>query len=412
MIKILITESQYKSILIYENNKSKQIIEEGPKDWALGIALFASLFTSQLSGQNAKTKKDAVDAVSTKPEAATWAYNIAQTIENNKEFLGKLDDVLKKEGFGGLKGEDAIKDNADKVAKTLQFAAAGKFDEPTEKKGKEYYKGFKLDTVRLPEMNANELAIKIAKYMASGQYALAGLDLKQDVKKIKGDTIGGRKIIFNEANIQVPTENLFETAKYTLNPSAAQDILNQIDSLKNKGYIIDKVIIESSTDKERMVWGKDVELDKDDVTGNKKLAQERANAVRGLIGDNVGNATIDVTIKPDQGETTMEEFRKQSEIIRSKNSTQDQKNTAKQELKKLRDTEKLNRYVDIKILYHTQIDEPMVITPDKYEIIGEKGSCTLIRVSVKKNKPKKGGVFFFGGESFFGVQGINAACGY
>ena len=412
MKKILITEYQYKKIILYEENKSKQIIEEGPKDWALGIALFASLFTSQLSGQNAKAKKDATDAVSTKPEAATWAYNIAQTMEDNKEFLNKFDDVLKRQGFAGLRGEDAIKTNADKVVKTLQAAAAGKFDEPTGKKDREYYKGFKLDTLRLPEMNTDELAVKIAKYMATGQYSLAGLDIKQDIKKIKGDTIGGRKIIFNEADIQIPTENLFETAKYELNPSAAKNILNQIDSLKNKGYIIDKVIIESSTDKERMIWGKDVKLGEDDATGNKKLAQERANAVRNLIGDNVGGATVDVTIKPDQGETTMDEFRAQSEIIKGAKSTPDQKATARQELKRLRAKESKHRYVSIKILYHKQVDEPLKITPDKYEIIGEKGSCTLIRVVVKKHKPKKGGFYFFSGESFRGIPGINDACGY
>jgi hypothetical protein len=175
-------------------------------------------------------------------------------------------------------------------------------------------KGAKLGTVTATSLKSLENKLKQG-------YALKSTDMTQDT--IKGTQ--QQKIVTVQDTVDFEFDNmgnLFDTGGYNLTEDGKQAIKEAIDSVKTQGGRIISVEIESSTDAERFPSL----IDKNDPTGNIKLANLRSESVNNIVSGLVDGAEITSREIPNNGSDVVsaETFKKYANNKDAKQKLEDE----------------------------------------------------------------------------------------
>ena len=239
MKRIILTESQFNSVIKYRSNgllKEQQILEEGYKEWALtGLLTLASI-----------------------------AGLKAQTVPMDSSYIKAAELV-----------HDRLKSNDEELLELFTDAQI--------KLNKENLK--RLKSVKRKDFDEAKLNVYKTKSIASTHAKQRQGFTISDIKITKDTILPDSSIIFIEDSLFFEADNLFKTGEYTLTNEAKNKISNMINLLEVDGKIVDVEII-ASTDTEPI------------SIGNEKLSELRAESVRKLFS---GVDSIDIVTSPNQG---------------------------------------------------------------------------------------------------------------
>jgi len=314
MKKIILTESQFKRLMV--SSKDEKVIEEGVKEILLGAAMLLGV------SMNAQNTKD-----------AETALNNQETIENLNKFIendsARQKLVDKFEGMGVNDVEERLLKNNKKLIQMLN------------KGGSEYDKTTK-------DFSKAEFDAKLKKGMGVIAYEEITKEILEDVVSV--DTT---------IELSVPSNQTFKTGSFELSNTMSDMLETLVNDIKTSGYQIKKITIESSTDTEPIRKF----ISDEDPTGNKKLAQLRANAIKNILGKLTNS--IEVVNKADNGD---------------KNAYS--RNMSPEAREQVRKDNEQYRYVKITVELEKDISTEPIDT--KKEVIGY--TCTLINVKDVEGK--------------------------
>ncbi len=220
---------------------------------------------------------------------------------------------------------------------------------------------------KLKKIDAEDLRVfktkskKLAQTKLKKGYSIAGVNVKKDTVNIIPK---GAKVEMNGSLDLKYGSNAFQTAQYTPSNLVKNELKKVIDSISNLNGEITRVIVESSTDAERIEMS------------NQELAKRRANSIIEFISQNgVDSSVIDEPIlKVEQGKedskTSTGAFEKASNDPR--------------ELDQLRKTTQKYRYVKVIIDFKVTpiIPEPgpttKIVTDIEYTLISKALPTTKI----------------------------------
>ncbi len=362
MKKIKITQEQYNKLIITEQkrlfnnpsdllsesiNKNSELLEEGWKEIVLGVAMLMGL---NLTGQNDLTAKKALSDA-----------NIINQIEATLEDETKIQELI-----GAMK-EKGMADPSSMLAKNAD-EIVNNFNKLSDKE---------KNSAKLNVVTANTLKSLDSKLKQG--YALKSSDISQDT--IKG--VQQQKIVTIKDTVDFEfgnMNNLFDTGGYNLTEDGRQAIKEAIDSVKAQGGRIISVDIESSTDAERFPSL----IDKNDPTGNIKLANLRSESVNNIISGLVDGAEITSREIPNNG----------SDVVSSETFKKYANN--KEAKQKLEDKTAKFRYVKLNIVaeFTQESEEPepkpdKIITKMRFELVKMyEGSNGTIKIGGKTPKFK------------------------
>lgn len=354
MKKIKITKEQYDRLIISEQtriitnqnsllsesvNKNAELLEEGWKEVVLGVAMLMGL---NLTGQNDLNAKKALSDA-----------NVINQIEATLK-----DDTKIQELIGAMK-EKGMADPSSMLAKNAD-EIVNNFNKLSDKE---------KNNAKLTVVTANTLKSLDSKLKQG--YALKSSDISQDT--IKG--VQQQKIVTIKDTVDFEfgnMNNLFDTGGYNLTEDGRQAIKEAIDSVKAQGGRIISVEIESSTDAERFPSL----IDKNDPTGNIKLANLRSESVNNIISGLVDGAEITSREIPNNG----------SDVVSSETFKKYANN--KEAKQKLEDETAKFRYVKLNIVaeFTQESEEPepkpdKIITKMRFELVkmyeGSKGTIKI-----------------------------------
>jgi len=250
--RIKITEQQLSVVINHlKENKDKELIEEGVKEWML-VGLMTLASAAGLKGQTSQVNSDHIKAA--------------------KMVQSKLDSG----------GKEMVKyfDKADIQLNRENLSALLKVDDE------------KIDTFKTKYLGTAKEKIKQG-------YVLKAVDVTSDtlIKELpKGSTI--------DTAIAVDLSgNLFSQGTFDLNPETASQLSDIIETIRMNGGKINYITIESSTDKQRI----SPELENDLIKkikmgGNKGLSTLRYFRVKQhLMSLGIDKSSIRKDIKWDQG---------------------------------------------------------------------------------------------------------------
>jgi len=251
MKKVIITESQFKTIISNQVAGKKEVIEEGIKDWIL-IGLMTLASAAGVKAQSGEVTDNHI-------EAASVVQDRLQS--GDKELVKYFDEA----------DIDLNKENLSKLLKV---------DDEDIKTFKTKYLG-------------------TAKAKLKQGYSLESINVTKDTlvselpPQAKVDTI---------LSIDL-SGNLFGVGEFSLNNETTGELNNIIQTIESNGGTINSIIIESSTDKQRI----SPELDQRLIAsfgkgGNEGLSNLRNNKVKEkLISLGVDDSLINQDVKWEQG---------------------------------------------------------------------------------------------------------------
>ena len=268
--KIKITEHQLSLIVNYINeNKDSELLEEGIKEWMLvGLMTLGSI---------AGVKAQKGDVSSDHIKAAELVQDRLQSGDKELvKYFDKADIDLNQANLQKLLGVDDAK----------------------------------IDTFRTNYY-------KTAKQKIGKGYALKTVNIKRDtlISELPVETK-----LDTTLNVDL-SGNLFDVGKFELNDETVSDLNEILSIIESNGGTINSIIIESSTDKQRLskklkrdvfaILKKmspddkdltdDKEKNKKDLTGNKGLSTLRNNKVKDYLISLGIDAPVNQDIKWDQG---------------------------------------------------------------------------------------------------------------
>lgn len=309
MKKLIITESQYKLIVNYQN-KNKQSLQEGWKEIVLGTAMLLGL---NLSGQN---KLIAQDSIKNK--------DILSQIKNTLES-DKIEDLAQSLEDAGLRNAmNRIENNAKDIET--------KFNKFANDEGLNY----KL-SIKTAE-SEKELKAKLQQGYALKDIKTKKDTVNQDVQKIIEVT--------DTLDVSFGADNFFITAGYQLSEGGLDSVISALNAVKQQGGSVISVNIESSTDTEPIKMG------------NKKLSQLRTNSVKEvIIGQGIDSNNITTTILHDMGES-----------LYSNTMSKEQRLNARKETSKFRYVK-----LTITAIFKSEITDisiaPQIIETKQFEVV-------------------------------------------
>lgn len=209
--------SKYYDFIQDKNNSNSLNEELGFKDVALGILALLGTFNQGFSQNNLKDPN---------------LKNKIETVLKDEEQKQEIIDYLNKAG---------MKNAAEKIDKNAEDILS-KLDKVGKKEDGETY-------VMSSEVKTNSWQ-SVKNNLISG-YAITGVEKKVVIDTIKQE-IPKTVIYYDTIDINFASDQLFEEGKFNLKVDLAQSITDSLNKMKSDGLVITKIIIESSTDKQRI----------------------------------------------------------------------------------------------------------------------------------------------------------------
>ena len=260
-----------KAEIEYLQKLEESLLNEGVKDWLMGLALVAGIVGGNVSTATAQTR------ISDKE----MAKKIEKVLDDKEQLQTAIDSL---EARGMEDAADIIQNNSEEVKKEL----------------KKLFKTSETTTV-----SSNDYA-KLAIKLKQG-YAISGITTKKAVEKIQKDsTYSETTFSVDTVDVDYSSDELFGSGLYKVSPQFKDSITSVFQQLKDNDLSIVSIEIESSTDKQRIgTAGPKLEADGFEAS-NKGLSEARNNSVKEIIDSILSESgselpIIDQTILHDQG---------------------------------------------------------------------------------------------------------------
>lgn len=278
MAKIRITEKQYNTILLHEQqsrlgdsscvineslDQSVDLLEEGWKEVVLGVALLLGV---GLSGSNKLAAQNALKNDSTMAQIKATLDSELKTKELADSFKEK-----------GMKDPDSLlSKNANKVIDQFNDIASNNNI------------NYRVSTKAVDNLKSLDASLKQG-------YAVKNIEKTTDT--IQAPVENTIITVKDTIEVELGSDNLFVTGGYTLSEGGSEVITATLDSIRAKGGRVVGVNIESSTDAEVIRKFQS----ESDSTGNIKLASLRTQSVTDLMNQLDTNVSITHREIPNNG---------------------------------------------------------------------------------------------------------------